>query len=288
MEYSSFARANVIACALALGLLTACGSDGGGTRASGGVDGNDGYNPDGEYTGGDNNTDSGFPNTGIVGGAIMEGIKVVAGNPSSPAKGFVCSQSTSFNAGAYIEIGANGLVGGLLGNLLALLSGDSVDNLLNGLSDSVLALDGDLRTAAVVTQALSGLGGLLNSMDVIVNLPDGQTMPAGHYAVFAVSFPPSLLELGVLSTLSVQTLLGDVVQESGVKVTTSSLSLLGLSTNQLSTDAGYALIGYKTTKPYSRAQLSISSGLLSLDLGEKLYIHEFCTAGRLVDPPSES
>lgn len=285
MAYRYFAVRSALVCALFLG-LSACGSSGDGTRASASVDGSDGFNADGDFIGGNTNTESGFPNDGSVGGTIVHGIKTIAGNPSSPQKGFVCQQSTSFDAGAFIEIGANGLVGGLLGNLLGLLPGDALDNLLNGVSDSVLALDSDLRTAAVVTQALSGLGGVLNSMDVQVNLPSGQTMPAGGYAVFAVSFPPSLLELGLPTTLSVQTLLGDVVQESGAQLHTANLSVLGLSPARPGSENAYALVGYKTTKPFNRAQLQIGSSLLSLDLGEKLYIHEFCTAGEVVDPPA--
>lgn len=285
MKYRAFAERSLFIGAFVL-VLSACGSSGSGTRASSNVDGSDGFNEEGNFVGGGSNSESGFPNNGSIGGTIIQGIKPIAGNQTSPEKGFVCQQSTSFDAGAFIDIGANGLVGGLLGNLLGLLPGDGLNNLLNGISDSVLALDSDLRTAAVVTQALAGLGGILNSMDVIVNLPDGQVMPAGNYAVFAVSFPPSLLELGLQTTLSVQTLLGDVVQESGAQLNTNSLSILGLSPNQPNAKSRYALVGFKTVKPYNRAQLSISAGLLSLDVGEKLYIHEFCTAGDVIDPPA--
>lgn len=266
--------------------LSACNANGDSSRASSALDSDDGFDLDGELIGSGDNTDTGFPNDGSVGGNIIYGITPVAGNQTSPEKGFVCQQSASFDGGAHIEIGANGLVGGLLGGVLGLLPGAELDNLLNSLNDSVLALDGDLRTAAAVTQTLSGLGDLLNSLDVTVHMPDGQTIAPGGYAVFAVSFPASLLELGLLTTLSVQTLLGEVVQESGAQLSTSNLSLLGLAANPLGTDSAYALIGYRTTKPYTRAQLSISAGLLALDLGEKLYIHEFCTAGKLVDPPT--
>ena len=266
--------------------LAACGAGDGGSSGSSTVDGDDGIDLDGELIGGGDNSDTGFPNNGSVGGNILYGINPVAGNQTSPEKGFVCQKSASFDAGTHIEIGANGLVGGLLGGILGLLPGADLDNLLNSLDDGVLALDGDLRTAAAVSQTVSGLGDLLNSVDVTVHMPEGKTIGPGGYAVFAVSFPPSLLELGVLTTLSVQTLLGEVVQETGAQLSTSNLSLLGLAVNPIGTDSAYALVGYRTTKPYTRAQLSISAGLLALDLGDKLYIHEFCTAGELVDPPT--
>ena len=285
--YWTFTRKKIAILAAILS-LSACGGNDGANKGSDAVGNADGFAEDGSFLGSDDNFDNGFPNNGSIGGSILEDGKLIAGNRSEPQKGFVCRQSASFDAGAYIEVGGNGLIGDVLGGLLGILSGDGLNNLLNGISDSVLALDGDLRTAAVVTQAISGLGGILNSMDVTISMPEGQFMPVGSYAVFAVSFPPSLLELGVLSGLRVSTFIGDAVQERGVRIDASTVGLLGFSTRQIGNGNNYALIGYKTTKPYDKAQLSISSALLSLDLGDKLYIHEFCTAGDLVDPPVQN
>ncbi len=64
----------------------------------------------------------------------------------------------------------------------------------------------------------------------------------------------------------------------------SGLSLLGGSVGQATgLTSQYAFIGYKTTQPYDTARISISSQLLSADLGSNLYVHEMCTAGNLVE-----
>lgn len=220
------------------------------------------------------NTNIPFPNDGSVTSEIMEG-------EQSLDMKFVCEDSVSVFEGAQIELGANGLVGGLVGGLLNLLSGDSLSSLLNSLEDSTLALDNDLNTAAAVTQTLSGLGGLLNSVDVTIDLPAGTTNPDGAYAVAAISLPGSLLELGLLSTVRVVTLLNGETQEDNAVLSTSSLSLLGLSTNDLA-DRSFAFVGYKTTKPFDAVRLELGAQLLSLDVGPSVYIHELCTDGDLV------
>lgn len=231
----------------------------------------DGVNEKGEVSGLGNRFDTAFPNDGTVGGSI---------------EGFVCTQSTSFNEGSHLEVGANGLIGTVVGGLLNLLSGNALTDLLNSVSDADLAMDLDFKTAAVVTQAVAGFGGALNSLDVTFHLPEETVMDAGKYAVFAVSFPSSLLELGLFSTLTVTTLLDGQVQEGGVSLDTSAASLLGASTNLVGLTKRYALVGLETTKPYDSVRLGVGSHFLTLDLGEKLYIHELCTDGRIVDQAS--
>lgn len=242
--------------------LSATGKD---AQGVGPVITDDGVDEKGDVTGSGGRFDTAFPNDGSVGGTIDN---------------FVCTQSASFDEGSHLDVGANGLIGNIVGGLLNILSGNSLSNLLNSVSDGELGMDLDFKTAAVVTQAVAGFGGALNSLDVTFNLPEGTVLEEGKYAVFAVSFPTSLLELGLFSTLRVTTLLDGQVQERSATLDTSSASLLGASTSQIGLSRRYALVGFEATLPYDSAQLAIGSHFLSIDLGEKLYIHEFCTAGR--------
>ncbi len=264
-----------------------------GCSANGGVPGlgsgqtailpGDGFDLNGVLLGDGSNADTAFPNDGSVGGVIVNGSTVIAGTNSDPEKSFICSRSASILAGASAEVAANGLVGGALSSLLDSLGASSVTNLLNSVKDKELAIDADLTTAASITQTIAGLGALLgsdavSSVDLNVKMPVNIVQPSGTFAIFAVSFPPSLINLGLLSTIRVSTLLNDVVQENSVRMDTSSLSLLGLSVAGIN----YAWVGYKTTKPYDTVRLSFSSDLLSLDVGESMYIHEMCTHGSVV------
>lgn len=280
------------ACLTALS-LAGCQANGGQPGTSGfdtsngsgvaSVSADDGIDDSGNIEGDGSNTQTGFPNDGSVGGSILEDGLLIAGTGSD--KGFVCTRGLSTFNGARVEVAANGLVGAVVGTLLGLLSGDSLNSLLNSVDDDTLAIDGDLSTAAVVTQTAAGLVGGLNSLDVLFNLPENTTLNAGNFAVVAVSFPPSLLDLGLLSSLRVDTLLDEVVQETGAQIDSSGLSLLGFSTDQL-TGASYALVGYKTIAAFDQVRLRLSSDFLSVDLGENLFIHEVCTGGNLVDPPA--
>lgn len=231
----------------------------------------DGVNEKGEVTGLGGRFDTAFPNDGSVSGSI---------------ENFVCTQSASFNEGAHLEVGANGLIGTVVGGLLNLISGNALSDVLNSVSDADLAMDLDFKTAAVVTQAVAGFGGALNSLDVTFHLPEETIIEAEKYAVFAVSFPSSLLELGLFSTLTVTTLLDGEVQEGGVSLDTSAASLLGASTSLVGLTNRYALVGLQVTKPYNSVRLGIGSHFLTIDLGEKLYIHELCTNGRFIEQQS--
>jgi len=260
---------------------------GGGGAGSGTINPDDGIDTDGNVVGDGSNTDTGFPNDGTVGGVVQEGEVTIAGADSDPQMAFVCTRSASLFEGATTEVGANGLVGDLVGGLLGALSGDSVSDLLNSVQDANLAIDTDLTTAASFTQTAAALdvllgAGSVDSLDLTVNMPEGKTQSAGSYAVFAISFPSSLLDLGLLSSVQVTTLLDGVVQEDTASLDASGLSLLGFSTDGLINDS-YAFIGYKTTLPYDGARISVSSDLLSADLGENLFVHEMCTGGNLVE-----
>lgn len=233
------------------------------------------------------NADTAFPNDGSVGGQIIQNGEVVVsgGLFQEQQLGFVCSKSLSTFGGVDLQASADGVVGFIVGGLLELLSGDSVNALLNSVNDSVLALDGDLTTAASITQTAAGLLSALNSLDIVLSLPEAQQIGLNRFAVAALSFPPSLLDLGLLSSITVDTLLDEQVQEGGARIDASGLSLLGLSTDQI-TGSNYALIGYKTTLPYDQVRISFSSDFLSVDLGQNVFLHEVCTDGAFVESPT--
>lgn len=276
----------LISATLAAALLAGCEANGGspggansGGNGSGVVDTDTGIDENGDLTGDGSNADTGFPNDGSVGGAVLEGDVVIAGDASTGGMNFICTQSASLASGARAEAGGNGLVGAALGPLVTLLGGGTVTDLLSGISDESLAIDNDLKTAASMTQTATGLAGLLDSLDLNIILPGEK--PAGSYAVAAVSFPSSLLDLGLLSTVSVTTLLNDVAQEDTATFDATGLELLGQSV----AGTTYAFVGYKTTTAYDTVRISISSDLLSADAGPNLYVHELCTGGNLVTPP---
>lgn len=265
------------------------GDTGGGGPGVGVVNPNDGIDGDGNVEGDGSNTDTGFPNDGTVGGSIEEDGAIIAGPDSDPQMAFVCTRSASLFEGASTEVGANGLVGEVVGGLLGLLGASSVNDLLNSIQDKDLAIDNDLTTAASFTQTLAALdillgGASVDSLDLSVLMPEGKKQSAGSYAVFGVSFPSSLLDLGLLSSLQVTTLLDGEVQEDSAVFDSSGLSLLGFDPlGELGVTSAYAWVGYKTTLPYDTARVSISSDLLSADLGSNLYVHEMCTGGNLVE-----
>nr|MBV6628720.1 hypothetical protein [Oceanococcus sp. HetDA_MAG_MS8] len=263
------------------------GFDGGSGPFEQSVNPDSGIDDQGNTTGDGSNSQTAFPNDGSVGGQIVQnGEVVVSSGPfEEQTLGFVCTRSLSTFGGVDLEVSAGGLVGSVVGGLLDLLSGDSVNALLNSVNDRVLALDGDLTTAAVVTQTAAGLLGSLNSLDILFSLPEGQQIGLNRFAVATVSFPPSLLDLGLLSSISLDTLLDGEVQESGAQIDASGLSLLGFSTDQIA-GGTHALVGYRTSQPYDQVRLSFSSDLLSADLGQNVFVHEICTDGRFVEPPA--
>lgn len=287
MNTNHFIKTGLVAALLALG-LAGCQADSDGSltagpngNGTGQVDPDDGIDDDGNPTGGGGNTDTGIPNDGSVdGGTVVDGDTPIAGGDTNGR--FVCSTTAQSFYGATTEVGANGLVGGPLTSLLNLLGGGSATALLNSVNDKELAIDGTLRTASTFTLTASLLAGLIDSIDQTIILPSGTTVPEDGYAVFAVSFPPGLLNLGLLTQVSVTTYLNDVQQEEPVTMDASSLDLLG----QGVLGTPYAFIGRKVTKPYNRATISLQAGLLAADVGESMYVHELCTGGRVIPAPT--
>lgn len=253
--------------AMALG-LTACTSNGNGTDAN-----NGGITTGGTTGGTSGGSTGGLPNDGSTPTTITDGGTPVTGN-------FICTVGARAYGVPTTEVGASGLVGGLLTQLLKQLGDTSLTNLLNSISEPDNVIDGNLDTYASVKLTLGLLGGLLDSIDESVVLPAGKSVPAGKYAVFGVTFPNGLADISLLNTVAVTTFSNSVKQETN-SLSQSQLSLLtaGVGT------ASAAFIGVKTTKAYDTAQISLTPGVLTVNVGDALRIHELCTDGTLVAKP---
>lgn len=258
------------------------GTGGGTGDGTGVVDPDDGFDDDGNPTGDGSNTDTGFPNDPTnpdepdVGGIVLEGDTPIAGDGTDFR--FVCTRSARWTAGATTEVGANGLVGETLSGLLESIGGSSVTALLNSVHDIDLAIDGTLRTASTFTLSASLLGTEIDAVDQGIHLP--APISSGRYAVFAVSFPAGLLNLGLLTSVTVTTYLGDSTtpQEKPVTFDATALDLLGTGV----TGPVYAFIGRRVTVPYDRATVSLAADALAIDVGEAMFVHEMCTDGVIV------
>lgn len=224
------------------------------------------------------------PNDGSTeGGEVVENVDdgtgtggtiptIIAGEGSDPAKRFICTRSAR-DPLAQSTASAGGLVGGPLGGLLDTLGGEAVTQLTAGVTDQELAIDGRLSSGSSIKVAADLLG-LLSSVGQTITLP--KTQNAGGFAVFALEFPANTLQLSLLSSITVQTNLGDTLQEE-ISIDQTTLDLLGGS---------YAFLGLKTHLPWDSATVSYSADLLSVSAGEAaLKALELCTDGILVDPP---
>jgi hypothetical protein len=201
----------------------------------------------------------------------------VAETPVAPGQGFVCEGRAP--SGSTTEVGTGGLVGGPLTALLLGLGGGSLTTLLNSVTEPNNVIDGKLPTFATFTTTAGGLGAL-NSVDLNVRLPGAMNL-VGSYAVFGISFPAGTVDLSVLDQITVTTFLNSTQQET---VVFDSIVLDLLGQNLFGGDPIW--FGLLATKNFNRVTLSLSSGLLSANVGEALFAHELCPAGRFVTPPS--
>ncbi|NGY05305.1 hypothetical protein [Solimonas terrae] len=204
-----------------------------------------------------------------------------AETPVDGGKGFVCTKGANAFGGATTEVVANGLVGGALSNLLNSLGGAPVTTLTNSVSEPDNVIDGKLSTFATFTLPVGLLGplNLVDSVGEAVVFPSA--VPAGNYAVFGVTFPAATVNLGLTRTVTVTTYLGDTQQET-ISVDEAQIQLLGL--NAVGDEAGF--IGLKARKKYDSAVISISALLVAADVGDAMRVHELCTDGKFVTPPT--
>lgn len=291
--------------AFLVGGLSGCQADADGSinggingNGTGQVDGDDGINDqtgDVEGTDGDAGTlgpgDTGFPNDpGSPGSEDVDhnvfedqpgeaGDEQVAGGDSGQV--FICSESMQVQFGARTETGANGLVGGPLSDLLNTLGGSSATALTNSVKDATYAIDGTLATASTFTLTASLLSTVIDTLDQNFYTPDGASVPSGGYAVAALSFPPALANIGLLTTVTIRTYKDGVETEPAISKDVTQIDLLGQSV----LGSPYVFVGRKVTKPYDQVSVSLAANLLAADVGEAMYVHEICTDGALVAAP---
>jgi hypothetical protein len=201
----------------------------------------------------------------------------VADTPVADGQGFVCTATAP--SGSTTEVGTGGLIGGPLTTLLTLLGGGSLTTLLSSVTSPDNVIDSDLSSFATFTTTAGGLGAL-NSVDLNVLLPGAMNL-VGSYAVFGISFPAGTVDLSLLDQITVTTFLNSTQQET-VVFDSIVLDLLG----QNAFGGEPIWFGLLATKNFNRVALSLSSALLSVNLGEALYAHELCLGGQFVTPPS--
>lgn len=263
MNRMDFKRAVIAAMIVGAFGLAGCEADGDGTESGGIVDGGGTI----------------IPNDGTTPTTVLEDDDGDGTAETPVAEGnFVCTQGANAHGATGTEVGSGGLVGGALATLLDLLGGDTLTTLLASVTEPDNVIDGNLATYATFTQTLGGLVGL-DSVDESVLF--GGAVPAGTYAVFGLSFPAGTVDLSLLNQITVTTYKGDVEQET-VPFTQSAVDLLGATVlGQKS-----IFLGLKAKKDFDRATVGISTTLLSANVGEAMYVHEMCTGGKFVTPPS--
>lgn len=226
----------------------------------------------GDVSGGESEAASDLVNDGNTVTAVTDGgDNRIAGN-------FICSHSVSTTEPTLV-VGSNGLVGGPLTDLLDSLGLDVVANLLNSVQTPEAAADADLDTAAGFTLTAGLLGSTLTSVDLTAVIRDGGTVPAGYYAVAGISFPGGVANLSLFNAITVSTSLLGVPKDS-LTLDQSAISLLGIDGSTVPS----AWIGFRAAQPYDAVTISAVPGVLSVNVGNALRVHEFCYDGRFVIP----
>lgn len=225
----------------------------------------------GDVSGGEADSTAGLVNDGTAVTAVTADGNRIAGN-------FICSHSISATDPQMV-VGSNGLVGGVLTDLLDGLSLDVVGDLLNSVQRPEQAADGSLDTAAGVTLTAGLLGGVLTSVDLTGVIRDGGTVPGGYYAVAGISFPGGVANLSLFNSITVTTSLLGAIRET-MTLDQSALSLLGIDGSSVAS----AWVGFRSALPYDAVTLSIVPGVLSVNVGNAMRVHEFCYDGRFVFP----
>lgn len=263
LNQNSLARlAGTMVLAMSAVLAAGCSADGDGDLGivDGGIIGGDPNDP-----GFDPSTD--FPNNGTVPSTIEENGEPLAGN-------FVCTHSAGKTATT--EVGALGLLGdSLLGGLLGGLGADTLTRLLASVSEKELAIDGDFGTHSTFALTLDLLS-LLSGVQQSVLYPD--PVAQGGYAVFALAFPTATLELSLGNSVAVTTYNGDTEVDT-VSHPVNTLDLLGV----VGLQQRFAFVGVKTTGAYDRAEVALTNMGLTVNVGEAMYVYDFCSGGQMVN-----
>lgn len=111
------------------------------------------------------------------------------------------------------------------------------------------------------------LGLLQGEISVTVSAPSGITFPAGNIAGATFAIPGQVLGAGVLSNLSVTTMLGGVDQESVGATGTLLLEILG---QPVIPNGNKFFLGGITTMPFDAVRISFNVGLATASVGNLL------------------
>ncbi|WP_162932191.1 hypothetical protein [Solimonas sp. K1W22B-7] len=258
------------ACGIALLAISGLMLAGCDANGDGSIDGSGTVGGGGDTNGNGTIDPNEFPNDGSVPTDVTDNGTPITGR-------FICDLSLNKAKGVTTDAGTGGVVGGILGGILGGLGGQTLNQLLASVKDKDLAIDTRLDTHSTFTLTATGLG-ILSSVDQVFNL--AATVPSRDYAVFAIGFPGGTVDLSLLNTLDITTFLGTTEQETRA-FTQNALELLGV--DAIGDDRIY--LGMKVTKPYDHATIGLSGGLLSVNVGEAMFVHEFCTKGHFVAAP---
>ncbi|MES2682188.1 MAG: hypothetical protein V4650_01615 [Pseudomonadota bacterium] len=193
---------------------------------------------------------------------------------------FVCTAGArTYGPNPTTEVRVNGLVGSAVTDLLDMLGAGTVTQLQNSVVAKELVVDNNLSTAAQYNLSVGLLGGAISSIDLAVGL--NSPAPAAKFAVFLLTFPIGTVEASLIQSVTVTTFLGGVQQDQAV-IDASTLDLAG----QVSTAETIRFVGLKATLPYDEATISLSPTLVSANVGNAMNVHELCTDGFFINPPT--
>lgn len=201
--------------------------------------------------------------------------------------GFACSSRYSARATAGAAEGNLCVLGAVLDPILGLLGTETcsvgdVENAGDGNGDTFATLS---ATAALLDPATFGFGlGDPIDGDVSITLDNFGTRGPGSLAAFDIEIPGGTVDLGVLNSIRIDTLLDDVVVETVDAASDGSLDPIGLLTLDLLTLLSFGerfTAGLIASEPYNGLRITASASLLGaqvglLDSDANVYVYDGC------------
>lgn len=204
--------------------------------------------------------------------------------PSDIPDGFVCTQQRS---GTAVPGAASGNLCGL-GLILDPILTNTFGTTTCNVEDPDNAADGNPDTFASLTTALAALDPLLGAAaeaDVDITIENIGNLGAGDLAAFDVEFVGGDINLALLESVTVTTLLDNTVVES--TDVGAMLDVLGLTGN-----SGRAAVGFVASQPFNAVRIGTSATVLDANIGgfvgetETLRVYDAC-ADASAPPPDE-
>lgn len=280
--------------------LAGCEASGGDSSEFGGGFGGGGGDPGpGDPTDDDGD---GVPNDRDLCPGTAEGATVDANGCSEDQygdaipSGFVCTAWRSGTATAGTSDGNLCGLGALLDPVLGILGTETCF-----VTDEQNAADGDSDTYATMTYTAALLdpasfgfeSGTPLDGNVSITVSDFGSQNPGSVAAFDVEVPGGTVDLGVLSSIRVDTLLDGTVVESYEAASESSLDPIGLISLDLLGlvgGSGRFAAGFVASEPYNQIRITGSASLLGADVGldsseASLFVYDACSDAAA--PPAE-